>query len=171
MTKLILNRRKKVFGTHQDGKMLTKEQIQTFFKNLDIDIIIASLIKKGYLKCIDGKYNPVCGNMSFEVFKFLDPDSISITLTSSDTNKLGVVQNGMPRRITPREAARLQGFPEDFILHPEDTAAYKQLGNAVSVPVIEAIIKDLFMNNPSLNKKKSSKNKSIKSNTLNLALK
>ena len=170
MNKLISNRRKKVFGSHQDGKMLTKEQIQTFFENPDIDIIIASLIKKGYLKCIDGKYNPVCGNMSFEVFKFLDPDSISITLTSSDTNKLGVVQNGIPRRITPREAARLQGFPEDFVLHPEDTAAYKQLGNAVSVPVIEAIIKDLFINNSYLNKKKDLKNKQTKGNTLKLAM-
>jgi DNA (cytosine-5)-methyltransferase 1 len=77
--------------------------------------------------------------MSFEVFKFLDPDSISITLTSSDTHKLGVIHNGRPRRITPREAARLQGFPDEFILHPSDSATYKQMGNAVSVPVAQWI--------------------------------
>lgn len=150
MNKLISNRRKKIFGKHQDVKMLTKEQIRTFFRHPDIDSIIASLIEKGYLKCIQGKYNPVCGNMSFEVFKFLDPDSISITLTSSDTHKLGVVNDGVPRRITPREAARLQGFPDNFILHPDDTAAYKQIGNAVSVPVVEAIVKDLFESNSTL---------------------
>lgn len=147
MKTLISNRRKKTFGTHQDGKMLTKEQIQTFCKYPNLDSIMDSLIYKGYLKCIDGKYNPVCGNMSFEVFKFLDPNSISITLTSSDTHKLGVVQKGRPRRITPREAARLQGFPDTFILHPNDTATYKQMGNAVSVPAIESVIKDMFKQN------------------------
>jgi DNA (cytosine-5)-methyltransferase 1 len=147
MKELISNRRKKIFGIHQDGKMLTKSQIQTFFKHPKIDSVMDSLIRKGYLKCLEGRYSPVCGNMSFEVFKFLDPNSISITLTSSDTHKLGVIQNGRPRRITPREAARLQGFPENFKLHPKDNSTYKQMGNAVSVPVIEKVITDMFENN------------------------
>ncbi|NEP11657.1 MAG: DNA (cytosine-5-)-methyltransferase, partial [Symploca sp. SIO2C1] len=132
MDALITNRRKKIFGTHQDGKMLTKQQIKTFFDVPNLEKLIQGLMQKGYLKCVDGKYNPVCGNMSFEVFKFLDPDSISITLTSSDTHKLGVVQKSIPRRITPREAARLQGFPDNFVLHPKDSATYKQMGNSVS---------------------------------------
>jgi len=147
MNTLISNRRKKIFGSHQDGKCLTIEQIKTFFSHPNLEKIISSLIYKGYLRKVDGKYNPVCGNMSFEVFKFLDPNSISITLTSSDANKLGVVQNGIVRKITPRECARLQGFPDSFILHPNDTAAYEQLGNAVTVPVISALIKDMFNNN------------------------
>ncbi|NES25335.1 MAG: DNA (cytosine-5-)-methyltransferase [Symploca sp. SIO3E6] len=147
MDALIANRRKKIFGTHQDGKMLTKQQIKTFFDVSGLEQLIQGLIQKGYLKCVDGKYNPVCGNMSFEVFKFLDPDSISITLTSSDTHKLGVVQKGRPRRITPREAARLQGFPDNFILHPKDTATYKQMGNAVSVPAVKAVLQDMFEQN------------------------
>ncbi|GGF17885.1 cytosine-specific methyltransferase [Halobacillus andaensis] len=147
MNALIANRRKKIFGTHQDGKMLTLKQIKTFFDNPELEEIISSLIKKGYLKEVDGKYNPVAGNMSFEVFKFLDPDSISITLTSSDCHRLGIVQNNMPRRITPRECARLQGFPDNFICHPNDISAYKQFGNTVSVPVVEKVILDLFENN------------------------
>lgn len=81
MNALISNRRKKIFGTEQDGKMLTKKQIETFFTDPDLDKIISGLLKKRYLKKIGDKYNPVCGNMSFEVFKFLDPNSISITLT------------------------------------------------------------------------------------------
>lgn len=39
------------------------------------------------------------------------------------------------RRLTPRECARLQGFPEDFKIVCSDTQAYRQFGNAVSVPV------------------------------------
>lgn len=106
-----------------------------------------SLVLMGYLKEVNGKYNPVCGNMSFEVFKFLDPSSISITVVSSDAERLGVVQNGRPRRITPRECARLQGFPDSFHLHPVDSFAFHQLGNSVSVPVVTSIFNDFFKNN------------------------
>jgi len=147
MNKLVSNRRRKSFGTEQDGKKLTLDQIQVFYKNTNIQHIIRSLISKGYLKEHGGKYNPVCGNMSFEVYKFLDPDSISITLVSSDAHKLGVVQNNIPRRITPRECARLQGFPDSFIVHPKDEYAYKQFGNSVTVNVIQAVIRDLLTNN------------------------
>ncbi|NJL89278.1 MAG: DNA cytosine methyltransferase [Coleofasciculaceae cyanobacterium SM2_1_6] len=147
MNALIAHRRHHKFGNHQDGKSLTLEQIKTFFNHENIDGIINSLIAKKYLKKINEKYNPVSGNMSFEVFKFLDLESISITLTSSDSSKLGVIQNGRPRRITPRECARLQGFPESYIIHPQDNAAYKQFGNAVSVPVIRAILLDFLKHN------------------------
>lgn len=147
MNALIANRRKKHFGTHQDGKKLSIEQIETFFISKNLKTLIDGLLAKGYLSCTDGLYNPVCGNMSFEVFKFLDPQSISITLTSSDAHKLGVVQKNKPRRITPRETARLQGFPDTYQLHWDDKATYKQMGNAVSVPVVKVLVSDLFKNN------------------------
>ena len=144
MNALIANRRKKKFGTHQDGKKLTLDEIKTFFDHKDIDIIIQGLLEKDYLKEADGRYNPVAGNMSFEVFKFLDPTSISITLVTSDAHKLGVVHNGRVRRITPRECARLQGFPDSFQCHPLDVYAYRQFGNSVSMPVVRNVIFDLF---------------------------
>jgi DNA (cytosine-5)-methyltransferase 1 len=147
MNALIKNRRLSKFGEEQDGKRLSVEQISTFFPKKNLQKIVSSLEKKGYIKQVDGKYNPVAGNMSFEVFKFLDPDSVSITLVSSDAHKLGVVHNGIPRRITPREAARLQGYPDTFKVHPDDTVAYFQFGNAVAVPVVEAILDDFFANN------------------------
>lgn len=150
MRALISNRRKKHFGDHQDGKMLTLEQISTFFPHPNLGGIIKSLERKGYIKEAGGKYNPVAGNMSFEVFKFLDPNSVSITLVTSDAHKLGVVHKGRIRRITPRECARLQGFPDSFILHSIDVHAYRQFGNSVSVPVIRAVISDLFNCNSSL---------------------
>jgi len=147
MNALISNRRKKHFGEDKDGKKLTVEQIKTFWKKTNLKKTIKSLLEKGYLSEDNGQFNPVSGNMTFEVFKFLDPDSISITVVSSDADKLGVVTNGVPRKISPRECARLQGFPDSFVLHPTDRWAYHQLGNSVSVPVIETIFRDLIAHN------------------------
>lgn len=147
MNLLIQNRRKPIFGKEQDGKKLTLEQIKTFYTEDDVLTVIDSLLTKGYLKEEAGKYNPVCGNMSFEVFKFLDPNSIAITLTSSDCNRLGVIQNNRARRITPRECARLQGFPDTFVVNPDPAFAYKQFGNSVSVPVIDAVFSDFLIHN------------------------
>lgn len=46
-----------------------------------------------------------------------------------------------PRRLTPRECARLMGFPKEFEIPVSDTQAYRQFGNSVVVPVIEAVAK------------------------------
>src|SRR4030095_5490687 len=48
-------------------------------------------------------------------------------------------KNKGPRRLTPRECARLQGYPEHFSIPVADTPAYKQFGNSVVVPLIESI--------------------------------
>ena len=49
-----------------------------------------------------------------------------------------------PRRLTPREAANLQGFPKSFIIPVSDNQAYKQFGNSVSINVIESIFDNLI---------------------------
>ncbi len=46
-----------------------------------------------------------------------------------------------PRRLTPRECARLMGFPDSFQIPVSDTQAYRQFGNSVVVPVVEAVAK------------------------------
>ena len=51
------------------------------------------------------------------------------------------------RRLTPREAARLQSFPDNFICNPNDQQAYKQFGNAVNVKVIKYVAEQLFNQN------------------------
>ncbi len=48
-----------------------------------------------------------------------------------------------PRRLTPRECARLMGYPDDFVIPVSDTQAYKQFGNSVVVPVIKFVGKAL----------------------------
>jgi DNA (cytosine-5)-methyltransferase 1 len=52
-------------------------------------------------------------------------------------------KNKNPRKLTPREAARLQGFPDSFTPSSSDTQAYKQFGNSVAVPVITAIAQQI----------------------------
>ncbi len=51
--------------------------------------------------------------------------------------------NKNPRKITPREAARLQGFPESYKIVVSDVQAYKQFGNSVCVPVVRALAQKL----------------------------
>lgn len=49
-----------------------------------------------------------------------------------------------PRKLTPREAGRLQGFPDDYIIPVSDVQAYKQFGNSVAVPVIKALAQEIY---------------------------
>ena len=52
-----------------------------------------------------------------------------------------------PRRLTPRECERLQGFPDDWTLieGASDSARYRALGNAVAVPCVEWILRRLVV--------------------------
>lgn len=61
-----------------------------------------------------------------------------------DGSEILIEQEGKnPRKLTPRECARLQGFPECFVIPVSDAQAYKQFGNSVAVPVIRAIAKQM----------------------------
>lgn len=61
-----------------------------------------------------------------------------------DGSEILIDQEGdNPRKLTIREAARIQGFPEEFIPNPSNVNAYKQFGNSVTVDVIEAIAKQI----------------------------
>lgn len=68
------------------------------------------------------------------------------------TNIKGEINHDGWRRMTPREWARLQGFPDSFIIAVADASAYKQLGNSVAVPAIQAtaeqIIKRIKLDKP-----------------------
>ncbi len=80
----------------------------------------------------------VCGGMGRERNLIIDEREHSLvpmTHIKGEINKQDI------RKMTPREWARLQGFPDDFKLELADTHLYKQLGNSVTVNVIEAIAK------------------------------
>jgi len=79
-------------------------------------------------------------------FGLVGPEDIARTLSAryyKDGSEILVSRGSRrnPRRLTPRECARLMGFPDDFRIPVSDTQAYKQFGNSVVVPVIETIAK------------------------------
>jgi DNA (cytosine-5)-methyltransferase 1 len=62
-----------------------------------------------------------------------------------DGSEILIPQHGKnPRRLTPRECARLMGFPDNFKIVVSDTQAYKQFGNSVVVPVVEHIARSMI---------------------------
>ncbi len=81
-------------------------------------------------------------------FGLVDHDSVTRTLSAryyKDGSEILVYQGKRknPRRLTPRECARLMGFPPGFKIPVSDTQAYKQFGNSVVVPVIEAVARHM----------------------------
>lgn len=62
-----------------------------------------------------------------------------------DGSEILIEQNNKnPRKLTPREAARLQGYPDTFIIPVSDTQAYKQFGNSVPVNMIRIVAKSVY---------------------------
>lgn len=82
----------------------------------------------------------VCGGMGRERNLIIDHREHSTTPT---THIKGKINDQDIRKMTPREWARLQGFPDTFELPLADTHLYKQFGNSVTVPVIEAIARNI----------------------------
>jgi len=82
----------------------------------------------------------VCGGMGRERNLLIDKRQTNLTPI---THIKGKVNTEGIRKMTPREWARLQGYPETYILSLADVHLYKQLGNSVTVPVIRAIAKNI----------------------------
>ena len=82
----------------------------------------------------------VCGGMGKERNLVIDN---RITDFTPKTHIKGEVNREGIRKMTPREWARLQGFPEEYRLPLADVHLYKQFGNSVTVPVIEAVAKKI----------------------------
>jgi DNA (cytosine-5)-methyltransferase 1 len=80
-------------------------------------------------------------------FGLVGPEDVSRTLSAryhKDGSEILVRTDGAPpRRLTPRECARLMGYPETFSIPVSDTQAYRQFGNSVVVPVIEFLATEM----------------------------
>ena len=83
----------------------------------------------------------VCGGMGRERNLVLDHRITDFTPTThikGEVNRQGI------RKMTPREWARLQGFPDNYLIPVADASAYKQFGNSVAVPAIQATAKEIL---------------------------
>lgn len=89
-----------------------------------------------YLQKYKEKHSKAGNGFGCSVF---GPEDIARTLSAryhKDGSEILIAQNGRnPRRLTPRECARLMGYDDDFKIPVSDTQAYRQFGNSVVVPV------------------------------------
>ncbi len=88
-------------------------------------------------------------------FGLTNLNGISRTMSAryyKDGAEILIPQKGKnPRRLTPRECARLQGFPDEFIIPVSNNQAYKQFGNSVVTPLIQAVAKNIVKELQNLN--------------------
>lgn len=79
--------------------------------------------------------------------RIYDPIGHAITLSAYGGGagaKTGLyLINGDVRKLSPRECARLQGFPDEFVIHPNLHQAYKQFGNSVTINVLQYIVGEI----------------------------
>lgn len=87
----------------------------------------------GFGYCLFNKNSAYTNTISARYYK----DGSEVLIDQSDIGK-------RPRKLTPRECARLQGFPENYLIPVSDMQAYKQYGNSVAMPVIEEIAKKML---------------------------
>ncbi|UOR15827.1 DNA (cytosine-5-)-methyltransferase [Qipengyuania aquimaris] len=85
----------------------------------------------GFGFSVFNRQSPYCNTISARYYK----DGSEVLIDQSDIGR-------NPRKLTPRECARIQGFPEDFVVDAVSSSqAYRQFGNSVSVPVIVSLAK------------------------------
>ncbi len=98
-------------------------------------------------------------------FGLTDLNGISRTISAryyKDGSESLIPQDGLnPRRLTPRECARLQGYPDNFIIPVSDNQAYRQFGNSIVVPLMQAVGKNITKELLTLNGKLTTAGNSI----------
>ncbi|PZX11687.1 DNA (cytosine-5)-methyltransferase 1 [Breznakibacter xylanolyticus] len=99
----------------------------------------------GYLQAYSEKHKAKGNGFGFGM---TDLNGISRTLSAryyKDGSEILIPQPDQnPRRLTPRECARLMGYPDNYVIPVSDNQAYKQFGNSVIVPLIEAVAKEII---------------------------
>lgn len=163
---LLKNRRRKKYG-EKDGNPLSFDDLQELIPDLKLSEI-KELINKNILRQTDNKYEFVNSkNMSGinGIYRIFLPNSAIIpTLTATGAKDFiatksiiadnpneykskfikEIYQQNKFKPITAKDACKLQGFPDWFKIHSNENIAKKQFGNAVSVPVVYHIAKELF---------------------------
>ena len=99
-------------------------------------------------------------------FGLADPEGVTRTLSAryyKDGSEILIAQEGKnPRRLTPRECARLQGFPDNFVIPVSDNQGYRQFGNSVVMPLMQAVGENIIKELEKLNVRNSSESDSLR---------
>jgi DNA (cytosine-5)-methyltransferase 1 len=164
---LLKYRRSKKYG-EKDGNPLSLENFQEIIPDIDINELNELVKKQIFRLTADNKYEFVNSkNMTGinDIYRIILPTAdIFPTLTATgakdyiatvsihanhpeDYKNLFLEKIYQPKKyipITAKHACKLQGFPTDFEYHPKNEVAKKQFGNAVPVPVVEYVTKELL---------------------------
>jgi DNA (cytosine-5)-methyltransferase 1 len=144
----ILGFNKKVFGKEPDFRFpsLPKKNPKlgsVLEKKVDSKYILSDKLWN-YLQDYAEKHRLKGNGFGYGLF---DGKSVARTLSAryyKDGSEILIKRNGTnPRRLTPRECARLMGFRDTFKIPVSDTQAYRQFGNSVAVPVVSAVASEL----------------------------
>jgi len=125
----------------QDGSELNEEPFTTGPKSKINSKYTLTPNLWAYLQAYAEKHRKAGNGFGFGL---VEKDSIARTLSAryyKDGSEILVSQgkNKRPRRLTPRECARLMGFPDTYKIPVSDTQAYRQFGNSVVVPVMQEV--------------------------------
>ncbi|PIV07720.1 DNA (cytosine-5-)-methyltransferase [Candidatus Shapirobacteria bacterium CG03_land_8_20_14_0_80_35_14] len=161
------NRRKQKYG-NRDGNPLSLADLQNLISDIKSDELSNLINKKILRRTIEGKYGLVNTKNSSGIngiYRVYLPNSnIFSTLTATGTRDYiatqtitgttpeeyrhnfinDIYKKGNYRQLNPREAGLLQGFPKSFKYHQKTTVAHKQFGNAVSVNVVQNLMKSII---------------------------
>jgi DNA (cytosine-5)-methyltransferase 1 len=165
---ILKNRRKKRYGL-ADGNPLSYADLKELIPDINKKEIKMLIGKKIFKETSEGKIDLLNSKNSSgidDIYRIYLPNSrIFSTLTATGTKDHiattyvhgddpvsykqdfinQILKKKKFRQITAREAARIQGFPENFILHTNDRLAHRQFGNAVSPPVVRALAKSVML--------------------------
>lgn len=146
---LIVGFRKEIFNCEENFNFPILPESKMFFREILQDGVDSkyTLSDKlwNYLQAYAQKHKAKGNGFGFGL---TDLNGISRTISAryyKDGAEILVPQGDKsnPRRLTPRECARLQGFPDNYIIPVSDNQAYKQFGNSVTVPLMQAVGKQV----------------------------
>jgi len=121
----------------------TQSKVIIFYGNRVDDV----RIQGGVINTLQARMGTGGNNMPmiFSHTQGLDPQPSEIASPTLRKGGAGMaaLDDSKVRRLTPVECERLQGFPDDWTAGQSDSQRYKQMGNAVAVPVVEWIIQNI----------------------------
>ena len=142
--KQVLNQIKQVgsLGKGEGAKVYDSSGISTTIKALGGGWGAKSGLYK--VKQIGTRLDSNSGTQPYQQDRVYDIEGISPALSEGKSDLIIKAENPKIRRLTPTECERLQGFPDGWTDGQSDTQRYKQCGNAVSVPVVKAIMEKIY---------------------------